>query len=59
MFLVTIILLIVTACVTIVSTYFLLNAEDYRWRWCSFLSGASVSLYVYIYSFYYFIFKTK
>jgi len=59
MFLVTIILLVVTACVTIVSTYFLLNAEDYRWRWCSFLSGASVSLYVYLYSFYYFIFKTK
>uniref|UniRef100_A0A7E4ZSZ9 Transmembrane 9 superfamily member n=1 Tax=Panagrellus redivivus TaxID=6233 RepID=A0A7E4ZSZ9_PANRE len=59
MFLVTVILMVVTACVTIVSTYFLLNAEDYRWRWCSFLSGSSVSLYVYLYSIYYFIFKTK
>uniref|UniRef100_A0AC35FB03 Transmembrane 9 superfamily member n=1 Tax=Panagrolaimus sp. PS1159 TaxID=55785 RepID=A0AC35FB03_9BILA len=59
MFLVTLILLVVSACVTIVSTYFLLNAEDYRWRWCSFLSGGSVSVYVYLYSIYYFLFKTK
>ena len=31
MLLVFIILAIVTVCVTIVCTYFLLNAEDYRW----------------------------
>ncbi len=31
MFLVLLILAIVTVCVTIVCTYFLLNAEDYRW----------------------------
>ena len=31
MLLVYFILVIVTVCVTIVSTYFLLNAEDYRW----------------------------
>ena len=31
MLLVFIILTIVTVCVTIVCTYFLLNAEDYRW----------------------------
>jgi len=31
MLLVAIILIVVTACVSIVSTYFLLNAEDYRW----------------------------
>ena len=31
MFLVFIILTIVTMCVTIVVTYFLLNNEDYRW----------------------------
>ena len=31
MFLVFMILTIVTVCVTIVCTYFLLNAEDYRW----------------------------
>jgi transmembrane 9 superfamily protein 3 len=59
MLLVYIILAIVTICVTIVCTYFLLNAEDYRWQWTSFLSGASTALYVFLYSYYYFMFKTK
>ena len=81
-----VILAIVTVCVTIVCTYFLLNAEDYRWsvfvffkkkttffatlwvillfvcfcrQWTSFLSAGSTALYVYLYSFYYFFFKTK
>ena len=58
MLLVYAILLIVTVCVTIVSTYFLLNAEDYRWHWTSFLSGASTGFYVYGYAVYYFFFKT-
>lgn len=49
----------VTVCVTIVCTYFLLNAEDYRWHWTSFLSAASTSAYVYLYSVYYFFFKTR
>lgn len=59
MFLVMLLLAVVTVCVTIVCTYFLLNAEDYRWRWTSFLAGASTSFYVYIYAIYYFFFKTK
>ncbi|VDK48768.1 unnamed protein product [Anisakis simplex] len=59
MLLVLIILAVVTMCVTVVCTYFLLNAEDYRWRWTSFLAGASTAFYVYLYSVYYFIFKTK
>ncbi|KAJ1621526.1 hypothetical protein T492DRAFT_1069239 [Pavlovales sp. CCMP2436] len=53
------ILSVVTVCVTIVVTYFLLNNEDYRWAWTSFLSGASTSIYVLAYSVYYFLFKTK
>lgn len=59
MLLVFLILAVVTVCVTIVATYFLLNAEDYRWHWTSFLSGASSALYVYLYAIYYFFFKTK
>lgn len=59
MLLVALILVIVTACVSIVSTYFLLNSEDYRWRWTSFFAGASVSFYVYLYAIYYFFLKTK
>lgn len=59
MLLVFLILLVVTVCVTIVCTYFLLNAEDYRWQWTSFMAASSTSIYVYMYSFYYYFFKTK
>ena len=74
MLLVLIILAIVTVCVTIVCSYLLLNSEvlncltcslgliavqDYRWHWTSFLAAASTSVYVYLYSIYYFFFKTK
>ncbi|XP_057430198.1 transmembrane 9 superfamily member 1-like [Lotus japonicus] len=59
MLLVFIILLIVTVCVTIVGTYFLLNAENYHWRWTSFFSAASTAVYVYLYSIYYYYVKTK
>ena len=59
MLLVFLILIVVTICVTIVTTYFLLNAEDYRWQWTSFTTGASIALYIYMYSFYYYFFKTK
>jgi transmembrane 9 superfamily member 3 len=59
MLLVFVILLIVTICVTIVGTYFLLNAENYHWQWTSFSSAASTALYVYLYSIYYYHVKTK
>ncbi|KZV49809.1 transmembrane 9 superfamily member 3-like [Dorcoceras hygrometricum] len=59
MLLVFLILVIVTACVTIVGTYFLLNAENYHWKWTSFFSAASTAIYVYLYSIYYYSIKTK
>ncbi|GER37823.1 transmembrane 9 superfamily protein member [Striga asiatica] len=59
MLLVFVILIIVTICVTIVGTYFLLNAENYHWQWTSFFSAASTALYVYLYSIYYYHAKTK
>jgi transmembrane 9 superfamily protein 3 len=59
MLLVFVILLIVTICVTIVGTYFLLNAENYHWQWTSFFSAASTAAYVYLYSIYYYYMKTK
>eukprot|EP00096_Caligus_rogercresseyi_P006372 TRINITY_DN2275_c0_g1_i1.p1 TRINITY_DN2275_c0_g1~~TRINITY_DN2275_c0_g1_i1.p1 ORF type:complete len:597 (-),score=174.44 TRINITY_DN2275_c0_g1_i1:192-1982(-) len=59
MLLVFFILMIVTTCVTIVCSYFLLNAEDYRWQWTSFFAGASTAVYLYLYSIYFFFFKTK
>ncbi|CAA2995282.1 transmembrane 9 superfamily member 1 [Olea europaea subsp. europaea] len=59
MLLVFLILIIVTSCVTVVATYFLLNAENYHWQWTSFLSTASTAVYVYLYSIYYYYSKTK
>lgn len=59
MLLVFLILIIVTICVTIVGTYFLLNAENYHWQWTSFFSAASTAVYVYLYSVYYYNVKTK
>lgn len=57
--LVFLILLAVTTCVTIVAVYFLLNAENYHWHWTAFGTGASTSLYVFLYSIHYFTAKTK
>uniref|UniRef100_A0A7C9AX15 Transmembrane 9 superfamily member n=1 Tax=Opuntia streptacantha TaxID=393608 RepID=A0A7C9AX15_OPUST len=59
MLLVFLILIIVTVCVTIVGTYFLLNAENYHWQWTSFFSAASTAIYVFLYSVYYYHVKTK
>ncbi|KAH0768289.1 hypothetical protein AABB24_002079 [Solanum stoloniferum] len=59
MLLVFLILIVVTVCVTIVGTYFLLNAENYHWQWTSFFSAFSTAVYVYLYSVYYYYVKTK
>ena len=53
------IMCVVVACVTIVATYLLLNAEDHRWQWHAFFAGASPALYVFVYSIYYFLFRTE
>lgn len=58
MFLVYCILVIVSICVSIVTTYFLLNHEDYRWHWTAFFSSGSTAIYVFLYSVYYFVVKT-
>jgi len=53
------ILIIVTVCMSIVGTYFMLNGEDYRFPWASFLAASSTAVYMYLYSIYYFFFWTK
>mmetsp|Transcript_27402 Transcript_27402/g.59866 ORF Transcript_27402/g.59866 Transcript_27402/m.59866 type:complete len:620 (-) Transcript_27402:173-2032(-) len=47
-------LCLVIVCVSITCTYVLLNAEDYRWQWQSFLSCAATSVYVFLYTVHYF-----
>eukprot|EP01004_Peranema_trichophorum_P002590 NODE_1637_length_1869_cov_47.603093_g1385_i0.p1 GENE.NODE_1637_length_1869_cov_47.603093_g1385_i0~~NODE_1637_length_1869_cov_47.603093_g1385_i0.p1 ORF type:complete len:595 (+),score=56.73 NODE_1637_length_1869_cov_47.603093_g1385_i0:33-1787(+) len=59
LFLVICILIVVTACVSIVCTYFLLNSEDHRWPWTSFGLSSSIAVYMFIYAFYFFFSKTK
>eukprot|EP00882_Tetradesmus_deserticola_P008078 GHRQ01008508.1.p1 GENE.GHRQ01008508.1~~GHRQ01008508.1.p1 ORF type:complete len:612 (+),score=239.25 GHRQ01008508.1:279-2114(+) len=49
-----IILIIVTAFITVALTYFQLAVEDHRWWWRSFLCGGSTAMFVYGYCFYYF-----
>ena len=58
-FIVFIILSVVLVCVSIVSIYFLLSSEDYRWHWVSLLSGSVTGFYVYLYAIYYFFTKTN
>lgn len=53
------ILAIVSVCVTIVSTYFLLNSENFHWQWISFLASGSTAFYVFLYSIYFYFCKTN
>jgi transmembrane 9 superfamily member 3 len=59
MLLVYIILVLVTICTTIVAVYFVLSSENYHWQWLSFISAGSTSFYVFLYSIFYFMYKTK
>ncbi|ORY51578.1 putative endosomal membrane protein EMP70 [Rhizoclosmatium globosum] len=59
MMLVFLILVLVTSCVSVVATYFLLNAENHRWNWVMFFSGGSTAFYIFLYSIYYFMARTR
>merc|ERR1712050_220408 len=48
-------LLLVAATVTVLFTYFHLNAEDHQWWWRSFSSGGAVALFFYTYCIYFFL----
>ena len=49
-----VILLIVTACISVTLTYFQLSLEDYRWWWRSVFSVGSLSLFVLSYALYFY-----
>lgn len=51
--------LIVTSCVSILSTYLVLQSENHKWQWPAFASTASTSVYIFLYSFVYMISKTN
>jgi len=54
-----IMLIIVTAFITIALTYFQLVSEDYHWWWRSFFSGASTGLFMYVYAAFYFFYRSE
>jgi transmembrane 9 superfamily protein 3 len=53
------ILFLVTISTTIVSVYCVLNAENYQWQWTSLGCAASTAFYVFLYSVFYFFYKTQ
>mmetsp|Transcript_22061 Transcript_22061/g.50405 ORF Transcript_22061/g.50405 Transcript_22061/m.50405 type:complete len:617 (-) Transcript_22061:50-1900(-) len=54
LFAILILLCLVLVCVSITCVYVLLNAEDYRWQWHSFLCCSSTAVYVFLYTIYYY-----
>jgi len=59
MFAILLLLCLVLICVSITCTYVLLNAEDYRWQWQSFLCCGATSVYVFVYTIHYFYNSTQ
>lgn len=53
------ILSLVTVCTTIVAVYFVLNAENYHWQWVAAGAAGSTAGYVFLYSLFYFFYKTQ
>jgi hypothetical protein len=57
--LVFVILIMVTASITIAMTYLQISQEDYNWWWRSILCGGSTSLFIFIYSFFFFYYESN
>jgi len=52
-------LIIVTAFITVALTYFQLASGDYRWWWRAFLSGSSTGLFMYAYAIFYYKYRSE
>uniref|UniRef100_A0A6B0VEL1 Transmembrane 9 superfamily member n=1 Tax=Ixodes ricinus TaxID=34613 RepID=A0A6B0VEL1_IXORI len=57
--LVAIILLSVTASISVALTYFQLSAEDYHWWWRSVCTGGSTGLFVFLYALFFYFFRSN
>jgi len=58
LFLIFVMVLNMTACISIIQTFFQLNSRDYRWWWRSFFIGGSTSFYVFLYALYFYVKKS-
>ena len=56
LFIALLVLIIVSAEISIIVCFFCLCKGDYNWWWKSFFIGGSVSIYIFIYSIYYFLY---
>jgi len=52
-------LCLVLVCVSITCTYVLLNAEDHRWQWQSFLCCSATAGYIFLYTIHYYYTSTQ
>eukprot|EP01012_Entosiphon_sulcatum_P032161 TRINITY_DN40925_c0_g1_i1.p1 TRINITY_DN40925_c0_g1~~TRINITY_DN40925_c0_g1_i1.p1 ORF type:complete len:583 (+),score=116.39 TRINITY_DN40925_c0_g1_i1:35-1783(+) len=59
LYLVFVILLMVTACITVSLTYLQLSMENHRWWWLSLISGGATSFFIYAYCFYFLYSESK
>jgi len=59
LYLVFVILLMVTACITVSLTYLQLSMENHQWWWLSLISGGATSFYIYLYCFYFLATESK
>lgn len=59
LFIAFIMLVIVTAFITIALLYFQLAREDHRWWWRSFVNGGATGLFIFGYSFFYFFHRSS
>lgn len=59
LYLVFVILLMVTACITVSLTYLQLSMENHQWWWTSLVSGGSTALFIYAYCFYFLYSESK
>lgn len=54
-----VLLLTVTGCVSIVGVYIILGHEDWKWQWKCWSAGGATSMYVMLFSIYFFYQKTR
>jgi hypothetical protein len=59
LFLVFVILVMVTSCITIAMTYLQLSQEDHLWWWRAVLCGGASSFFIFGYAIYYFLFESQ
>lgn len=59
LYLVFVILIVVTACITVSLTYLQLSSENHQWWWMSLVSGGSTAFFVYLYCFYFVLNESK